>query len=760
MSKPTMLKSEPLDSRQRWACRLDTAAWFAILLVVGMRPLLSETYYSALDPIVRTTQSAGDSTPATTAWLDLAIWTAGIAAAGAAWLGKRRWRLTGIELGFAVLAAAAIISAVVANDKRLAINASFSWLTALGLVTIVGNLARDRLRLALLLAVLVASGLASVARSSIEKWDDATQEYYQANKASFWAQQNVRLDDPRVELYERRLYAGEVSGFFPMSNNQAAWLGLAGFALLGLRGLLSRHRGAAWAMLVPAALVFGMVVFTGSKGGMVAIAGGLILWAVLSRVHERLRPHWFAWLIGVWVGLAVVVSAVAAYGIATGGLPTDSMRFRWNYWQVSSDIIAQNWATGVGALNFDDAYLQVKPVEFPEEIRDPHNFAISIVAQWGVLGGLGLLMVLAGGSYALARRWGRRENESAPAAVTETDAANVGFKWAVALSVGFVLLRLLLMRGWLGTAEGNAFVFFDLGLYGLVWIVTCVGLIWMTHRWMDADTGPAQVACLVGVLVFLVHNTIDSAMFFPGTLIPFAAMVGALLAAHKHDAHGQPASVPQPSATRASAISCLIYATGTLALLALVVVPVTRANRLLLQARFRATSLENHMALLERAAEADPLDATAPAEIAMTLTSASNDSWDKALAAINEATGRVPQRASLYRLKAGLLELSSQKSGSMSDLLAALGAAAKAVDLYPNSSEDHEWIADMIVRTGVADGSGYWALKAVDHYRTALELDGLRFPGEIRKWRPERREAIEARIGELLARSAHEDESS
>ena len=38
---------------ERWGMRLDTAAFFTLVLAVAMRPLLSETFYSNLEPMTR-----------------------------------------------------------------------------------------------------------------------------------------------------------------------------------------------------------------------------------------------------------------------------------------------------------------------------------------------------------------------------------------------------------------------------------------------------------------------------------------------------------------------------------------------------------------------------------------------------------------------------------------------------------------------------------------------------------------------------------
>jgi hypothetical protein len=428
------------------------------------------------------------------------------------------------------------------------------------------------------------------------------------------------------------------------------------------------------------------------------------------------------------------------------------LRFRWNYWQVTSDIIAHHLPTGVGALNFDRAYLQAKPVQFPEEIRDPHNFALSIIAQWGILGGIGLLAVFAGASYVAARTWGTREPTDAPPPVFEPHAKYAQLQWIVAVSIGFVLLRLILMRGWLGNTSGAAFVFFDMGLYGLIWIIAFAGLSWFTRGGSTGDIDLCQAACLVAALTFVMHNLIDCAMFFPGTLMPFAALVG-VLAASRFTA---PVKAADPARGAPTAVA--ILAMGTVTLIALVVLPVTRATALLYQARFGPAATQARAELFQEAIDADPLDPTAPVEMGLTLVALPDGDLDTAIAKLNEGISRDPEQVGLYRARAGLMEMSFRRTGSVADLQFALGAARKVVSMYPNSPDDHIWLADMLVRAAAGESSETLP-EALAHYQQALDLDDQREPGELRRWGAQRRRAIQDQMREVLRQATSQPAS-
>jgi len=96
---------------------IENLAFFVLILIVAMRPLLSETYSSSISNI---SQAAGDVTslsPATTAVFDLAIWLAAAGAVASAWLKRRSWHWTGLEIGWAIMTAAAVVSSWAASQQ-------------------------------------------------------------------------------------------------------------------------------------------------------------------------------------------------------------------------------------------------------------------------------------------------------------------------------------------------------------------------------------------------------------------------------------------------------------------------------------------------------------------------------------------------------------------------------------------------------------------------------------------------------------------
>ena len=99
--------------------------------------------------------------------------------------------------------------------------------------------------------------------------------------------------------------------------------------------------------------------------------------------------------------LATIV--VLSVGTVRGGLPHPSLDFRWRYWTASAEMFGEYWPTGVGAENFGDHYLKYKPIDSPEEVKNPHNFLVQFATEYGAIGLAGALLMLLGGSMAATR---------------------------------------------------------------------------------------------------------------------------------------------------------------------------------------------------------------------------------------------------------------------------------------------------------------------------------------------------------------------
>lgn len=737
----------PRSGRERIARLLEVVALFIVLMLVAMRPLLGESYDSSLNSISAAVDLPDTINPATTAWFDQAIWAAAWAAGGAALLARRGWRWTGLEPGWLLLILAGGISTLVASNRRLALSGSADWLAAAVMVFVVANLCRDRLRIALVLAVLAASGVATTARSGMqiavefrETWD-----HYQKTKEDFWQRQGIPLIDPRVDLFERRMKSREASGFFPFSNAQGSLLAICGFTILGLLALRRRSLWQQGVLGALAALLFLFIPMTGSKASLAAAVLGLLLAGFLWRFSDAWRPQWRKVLAFAWLAVGAGTLLVTLAGFARGGLPGDSLNFRWQYWQVTGRIIADTFPVGTGALNYDRAYLLRKPIEYPEEIRDPHNFILSTIAQWGVLGGLGLLVLLVGGSLVVARTWGGASAqwvEAAPDPVADKAAAR---RWGAALLLGFILLRLALFSDlWQGDASGQAMVTFDLGLYGVLWGTSLGAFLWLSLEGQARLGDRFRIPVLCAVLVFLLHNTVDSAMFFAGTLTPFAALGGVLLACLD-------ATPGIRRSARASAIVVAVAGAGFLAHLVLNAVPVARSCRALAEARARNLD-DRALACFIEAAAADRLDPTPLSDLASAcFRDPSPDALTAGLEALDEAIRRDPRQLTHHQHRMRALEAAFRARGNVADLLAAVAAGRQCAAMYPASPDHYLELAALLDRAQTALSDAALRDEAIRAYREALRLNDARPPAEPRRWPTDYRRQAQARLDALLA---------
>jgi hypothetical protein len=145
---------------------IETLSLLALIGVVVLRPLVKETYDSAPSLLTEALEAVRDPTPLRTIVFDLLI-LGGVAG----WLLARaigpfrRYRRTGLEWGAILIALAAVISCVVAGNKRLALNATIDWLCypllAITLVQLLHRPWQRRLALAAVLATACAQAFQS-----------------------------------------------------------------------------------------------------------------------------------------------------------------------------------------------------------------------------------------------------------------------------------------------------------------------------------------------------------------------------------------------------------------------------------------------------------------------------------------------------------------------------------------------------------------------------------------------------------------------
>ncbi|MBN2452364.1 MAG: O-antigen ligase family protein, partial [Lentisphaeria bacterium] len=133
-----------------------------------------------------------------------------------------------------------------------------------------------------------------------------------------------------------------------------------------------------------AAVVFGALLLSGSRGAQLGLGGGLGL-AALSIPSLR-RWRWGLLPAALCLGILLMLAV-------NRGRDMLSANARVQYYTAALTMTAQHPLTGVGLGEFFPHYLRLKPVG-AEETRAPHNMILNLLSQAGIAGGAAALAVV------------------------------------------------------------------------------------------------------------------------------------------------------------------------------------------------------------------------------------------------------------------------------------------------------------------------------------------------------------------------------
>ena len=759
---------EVIESRGRLLGRLvETAGLFVLLTVIGLRPLIGESYDLAGLSFTAALEGLSDPLPLHTLLLDVAILAGAAAwAIGHGLQPQWRYRWSGLEVGWILVLVASIVSCVFAHQKRVAINGAVDWVAMATIPMVLTQVLRERRIVRLTLCVIVASAAVQAYRCFDQSWVTfpETERMYQERREAFWQAQGVPLDSAQVVSFERRMQAREASGYLAHSNVAGAYLGLAFFAALGMAAR-RWERGATWddravflAILAVAGAFFGAMLLTHSRGAVVACVGGLAVAALRFGARRWFDVHrLWAWILG-WGLIAGGVLAVVGHGWHHGGLPSASLNFRWAYWTASSRLIADHAWTGVGRENFGDAYLRYKTIAAPEEVKNPHNFLVTAAAEWGIPGLVGVLAMLIGASFTVTRPLADTIS-SADGAKSAIPATGHPRLWMLLLAVSFFGIRLRLLG-----SDNPDFLFVETVVPAMAWLgVFALGAYGPDPWRRSGREGWLRLAVLIncGLFAFLLQDTINFALLVPGAATAFFALVGVAIAARQVPPPRR--SVPDEGRTgparwgfAVAAFAGLLFVGGG------IIPPVWRATYAVEEARqSRANPVtalfEDHPAYrrYQEALRDDPFDPTPAVELSDWLqTVASSGAGPErplraALAASAEAIARSPDNAGFHRRRAQLALTLARVTQSADDRATALVSAQRALELYPTRPGGYADLAAVETWTARSEDRPLLMRSAIEHYRRALALDAER-PAweEIRRFRPAQVAEIQALVAE------------
>lgn len=760
-----------------WQRAIETASLFALIVVTALRPLIGESYDPAGSPLTAALSGVSDPSPLRTLVFDVVIMLAVAGWLTARALGPpRRYRRTGLEWGAGLVVIAALVSCLVAGNKRLAINASIDWLCYPLLTIALVQLMHRPWQRRLVLAAVLASACAQSTQCFEQYFVgfDETWEHYQSIKEGFWARQGVDAGSAKIETFERRMRAREATGFMPHGSITGSYLVLCGMAAVGIA--MARWRravdAARWPLFMAssaaAAFIVAAALLTKSLGAVIAGIVGIVLWLVVSVLRPWIDVHRRkAFFIG-WIAVACGAVCVVGYGLRHDRLPGWSLTFRWQYWQASSELIADHALTGVGRENFGRHYLQYKSIESPEEVANPHNLFVQAAADWGLLGLIGVVTMLIGGSRAVCFRSRGCIDVRATLPAQDPRIAIRGRRaggssgrptviaWVVAIMVATIGIRVLLIR----TDDPNFFYYayytsVTLGLSLLIGFAI-FGIGWDKEASQpDPSTGLVGAGIAIGLFTFVLHDMINFATFIPATATTFFALLAVSIAQRFAE---EPTI--QPCGARRRWLPPMALFAGIAVVAWTAVVPVARAGLFLKRARLAGRELVPAPVIgqvaydyFQRAAQADPFDPTPYVERTRWLMAAStvpllrDEALRLAVSSLDEAVKRDPLGSRLHRLRMQVFKTRAEATGSVEDRRAAIEAARRALELYPQDPAGIASLADRLLEAGEAASSDQLLEQAVATFERALKLDGERLSWEeLHRFREKERRAIQSKI--------------
>ncbi|MCZ6682072.1 MAG: hypothetical protein O7B26_02740, partial [Planctomycetota bacterium] len=273
---------------------------------------------------------------------------------------------------------------------------------------------------------------------------------------------------------------------------------------------------------------------------------------------------------------------------------------------------------------------------------------------------------------------------------------------------------------------------------------------------LDDDLGPVLIGLCAGAVGFLVHTSIDLAMFHPGSATTFFAILAIALAIREGVSSDQPRK-PRPVAAVAVGVFGAIVVT---AFVVGIVARAAGAGRLLETARTirRDTTgggIVRAGSDYAAAAEAYPLDGTALKEHADELlrrpiATQPGEHVRSVKDLLAKLEQRDPRNASLNAFLATIYYQAFTQGRDLADLDRALAAMRDAVADFPTSPNARIRLASLLVERAAATDSEDARRDAAREYRKALDLDARSiYVSKPHRYSEARRESIRVTILKL-----------
>ena len=530
-----------------------------------------------------------------------------------------------------------------------------------------------------------------------------------------------------AQQFEKKVFSNELRGFSASANTFAATLVLLGVVALSLAAQRLKDDvkdQAGMVAIVALPPIIGWMIWrTESKTAYITplLSLGIIVTAWRWR-------HWLAArqkraFQATAAGTVLAAGAIIGHGIYHGTLFNTSLTFRWNYWVGAGRMIARQLWTGVGLDNFGLHYLAVRLPQAPEEVKDPHNLIVKMLAETGIFGGMLVVAWLSKMAWDLTRP----QLPAVASPATRRSAVNP-ILWIVG---GAMTLNIAAS---LDFAGGGAFVANEALRRAIMLAMLLIGGIGAAARSLKEatlDDRPAPLLAIgiaTGLGVFMLHNMVDFAFFEPGPMGLFSLLAGAAMGLRHPSMAGQ----RKRTAVVAGTLAATVVAWALLAIL--VVAPVVSAEESAADANtaFLLKRPSETVRLLLRARESAPFNADYAFRAAQVIPP--DDPRTKDL--LNSAIRSNPMEAQYWlaraRRQAALPDRAEHKAEIVSDFERALAINPNEVSLRIEAAELFESLGDKE--------------QAARQYQQALERNDLLRPDEPKRLSVEQRRQIQQKL--------------
>jgi hypothetical protein len=454
--------------------------------------------------------------------------------------GRCAYRFTLLEVGLILFCLAAVISSINAANKRAAITNAIIFITPMLTAVLLIQILDSPTKIKLVLITIAAAAVLCTYQSADQllSSNQVAIDQYEKAPQTMLAPLGIQPGSFQQFLFEHRLYSQGIKGYFTTSNSAGSFSILAAFAAIALlidkvkkqKSLTPLPFSTLAAALAVAIIIAGLLI-TKSKGAIIAFTIALVMFIAYLCCAKWIKKHKKLLLVLALLLFIIAASAIITYGTKHDTLPGgSSMLVRWQYWKGAAKIYAQNQPLGVGPGNFTHAYTKYKPDAALETVADPHNFILSLLAQYGTLGIVAFLTML---YIPLKQTIYPKTSEY----IIQKPQLELNFKTIAIISLAATSFALLIIRPTVQpitfAASAAEKLAASLLLYIMPVVVFVAGFVLLAVERENSQKSRNNItiaALFCAIIACLIHNLVDFAIFEPAVFTTFWTAIACLTA--------------------------------------------------------------------------------------------------------------------------------------------------------------------------------------------------------------------------------------